>query len=632
MKTKWVKLAASLGLVVAIVGAGLSQPVRAGSAVPTPADSATAAAVTGKAKTKDSKEEVVYANLTGSGGVSQVYVVNQFEVSAGGELTDYGRYSSVENLTSTALLTQSGDAVSAPVEKGTFSYQGNLESDALPWLFSLSYQLDGQPIEAGELAGKSGKLEIRLHTRANPAVDETFFDNYMLQITQTFDGNKAADIISEDATIANAGKNKVVTHTVMPGKEGDITVKADVTDFSMAGIEIAAMPFSMAVDIPDTDEMTGEMVTLADAIDALDAGVGELAAGVGELNSGVAAMVDGSEEFAGGLNALSQNSGQLVDGSARIQDGLDAITSALGGQNTDFDLGDMAQLPTGLRQIAQGLLAMADNTNGLGALKNGYAQMYGTLDAAILNLASKSVDIAALATAINSMSDGPDKNAALAALGQLQDYYTAGQTLTGTYTTDMGGGSIQSGMAAVTGALEGTLQGLGTMAATLNMMADGIEDAMSDLDKLKDFSALVDGLSQLSSQYGEFHQGLVAYTGGVGQIAAGYGELNSGVASLGEGTAELAGGTRELHDGTSELNGAVADLPDTIEVEIDKLMSDYDKSDFTPVSFSSDKNDAPSLVQFVFMTEGITAPEKAAPAVEEEEPETLWDRLVALFQ
>jgi hypothetical protein len=90
-------------------------------------------------------------------------------------------------------------------------------------------------------------------------------------------------------------------------------------------------------------------------------------------------------------------------------------------------------------------------------------------------------------------------------------------------------------------------------------------------------------------------------------------------------------GMDSLHDGTAQLSDETADMPDTIQSEIDDLLDSYTGSDFTPISFTSPKNEHTDLVQFVLKCDGIELPEEPKTAQVETARETFWDRLTALF-
>ena len=125
------------------------------------------------------KEEVVYGLLNTDGSIQTVYVVNQFK---GGKITDYGNYTEIENLTSSELININGDEISVETKADEFYYQGTLNSKALPWNISITYKLDSKEVNASELAGKTGALEIDISITQNPDIKSIFYDNYALQL------------------------------------------------------------------------------------------------------------------------------------------------------------------------------------------------------------------------------------------------------------------------------------------------------------------------------------------------------------------------------------------------------------------------------------------------------------------
>ncbi|MDL2300210.1 hypothetical protein LJC01_01015 [Clostridiaceae bacterium OttesenSCG-928-D20] len=584
--------------------------------------------------TVSSKEEVIYCSLDSNGDAAGVYVVNSLQVNSKGEITDFGEYESVLNLSDTSPITYSNGKISAQSEKGVFRYQGNMENAELPWSFKISYSLDGKKIDPSELGGKDGELEISIKVSQNSKADSAFFENYMLQISVSLDGNNCQNISSPDATIANAGKSKLITHTVMPGKEADISIKAKVESFAMPAIEIAGMPFSMAIELPDTDEMLGEMLTLSDAISELNKGVGDLSDGVKALDSGAASLVSGSSEFSGGLSAVSSNSKNLTAGSAQIKAALEQISAGLsgGGLDGDINLSGLSSLSPTLRQLGSGLSQMSA---ALLNLQSGLNTIYTNLDSSIMAIPNGSLTQEQIAS-LYAVATEPSQ---IEILNQLSASYSAAQTVKGTYTYG-GDASIRSSLKSIAASLsviangDGSAQNPGAsgIAAALNKTADGIDATLQSSSSMQQLMQLAEGLQELSQQYVSFHEGLTAYTGGVSELSSNYSKLHSGLSGLKSGTSELKNGVNTLHDGTSEMAEQTADLPDDIQVEIDSLMSDYDKSDFTPVSFTSAKNKNVKLVQFVFMTDQIELPEAEAAEEEQAVSQSVLDRLFALFK
>lgn len=560
------------------------------------------------------KEEVVYGILDHDGSVKSIYVVNSF---IGGKVTDYGDYSFVRNMTTSEKLTQNGDAVNIDTVYDRFYYQGTLKSSNLPWKFAIQYSLDGKTVSPSELAGKSGALTIDLSVSKNPAVNPVFYDNYMLQISLTMDTQKCDDIRSENATIASAGRNKVIAHTVLPGKDAQIKVSANVRNFTMAGIEINAMPFSMPIEMPDTDALTEDMTLLSDAVGELNDGVARLSDGISQTYSGAKKLADGSANIAGGLKQLETNSEQLLEASAQIQSALSTIAGSLSNQSGGgFSLAGFDELPATLRQLANGLKQI---TGSMETLKNAYAAAYAALRNAISTIPDADVDPAPLYAAAYGNQE------LTRALDRLMEYYKAAKTVKGTYA------AVKEAFDAVEGGLETISGSVGTIADSLTAMADAIEQAMSGMDFVAQLRQLKQGLTELSANYSQFHQGLDGYMSAVKTLSGGYGEVHKGLQSLKGGIGQLDSGAKELSSGTGELNEAVADLPNEVQSQIDELTKDYEKPDFTPVSFVSDKNANVSAVQFVLKTGAIELPETVQTVAAEPVKLTFWQKLLRLF-
>ncbi|MDR1496175.1 MAG: hypothetical protein LBS67_04570, partial [Clostridiales Family XIII bacterium] len=350
--------------------------------------------------------------------------------SAAGEVTDYGDYSKATALSSIGAVTLDAGAVTIELSDEPFSYQGDLRSPELPWLVNAGYRLDGADVSAVELAGKSGALEIRIETSRNPAADRAYYDNYVMQITLTFDGDDCSNLRAPDASVANAGSDKTAAFTVLPGDDADVTVKADVTDFEMDGIQFAALPFSMAFDLPDAGEVTDDMDELTDAIgdladgtakladgaSELDGGVGEFEDGVSDVGDGAEKLAGGSSDFAKGLKELDKGSAGLVSGSAVIGGSLNSMSEAMAPLSGGLDLSGLFAMlpgfdetPTGAAVIAQVNAlnkGLGEIHAGLGALAKNYSSFHGGLESYTGGVGTLSSNYGKLDESLSLLSGG----------------------------------------------------------------------------------------------------------------------------------------------------------------------------------------------------------------------------------
>lgn len=562
-----------------------------------------------------SKDEVVYATLHASGELEEIYVVNNLDVKKEGTIVDYGPYKSIKNLTDLSEIEQEDNAVRIDAPKGKFYYQGDMKEESeLPWNISISYLLNGKEIAPGELAGKDGDFQLKINTSPNENVDKIFFENYLLQISLTLSPDIFTNIEVPDGMVANAGKDKQITFTVMPEKEGELSLEADVVDFELQGIDIAAVPSSMAIDAPDMDEMTGEMTTLTNAISDVNKGVGELEKGVTELNDGVASLRNGSELYKNGAAEISNASSELVTASTSIDQALATINKNLESSD-EVDMTELQNLPKGLSQIASGL---NETGKGLNTLRENYSVALSTLDKAMKAIPEHQITEEQMKSLYMS---GADQTV----LDQLTETYKAARTAKGTYS------AVKEGFDAVNSTLETISGSIKEMETALTTIANGLTSSLEGMDMTDSLTKLQEGIASLSANYGEFHTGLVSYTGGVNQLSNSYSKLHSGIDELSGGTNELEKGVSELHNGTDELSEKTSDIPNQMQEEIDSMIAEFDKSDFEAKSFVSPENEKINSVQFVIKTENIKKEEKETKEVHVEEEKGFWTRLLDLF-
>lgn len=547
-------------------------------------------------------EEVIYAVLTADGEVERTYAV--VAISANGESVHYGNFLDIKNLNDTTPIRYENGKVIVDSGSKRFYYQGELSNTELPWQVKVEYKLDGKIVSPEVLAGQSGELEVCISTRKNPSVDEVFFKNYMMQVTVTLDASLCSDIEAPGASVASAGGNKAIVFAVLPGSEGDMNLSANVRDFCMDGITMAAVPYDVSSALGDADNITADLTRLTDAISKLSGGARSLANGAASLNNGAVS-------YGTGISEISSSSEQIISGSEQIGSALSYIACELsgeGGAAGSNEMEELMQLPAGLRQVADGL---RQTSGGITQLYEGYSVAYPTLSQTISAIPEPTQeDIVAL------MELAPG-NLALAALIQ---NYQAAQTVKGVWAqTQLAFEAVNENLPALAG-------GVSTMARALESIASQIELSMSPSDGISQLEALAEAMGELSERYESFHEGLVDYTGGVDQLAVGW-------ASIEEGTLDIRSGAGSLSSGLSKLNQEAGKIPQQIE----ELLGSSDEDGFEVRSFLDERNEDIASVQFVLTTKSIELPEyesesESEPAAQEESIFiVIWKRFIALF-
>ena len=111
-------------------------------------------------------DEAYYATLDYYGGLMEGSVVKSYALNGASSLTDYGAYDEVVNLTdgTPAVIGTGTTAFRFDQAPSHFYFEGKTARpfQELPWTISLRYALNGVPVRAEELAGKTGVVEIFL--------------------------------------------------------------------------------------------------------------------------------------------------------------------------------------------------------------------------------------------------------------------------------------------------------------------------------------------------------------------------------------------------------------------------------------------------------------------------------------
>lgn len=635
------------------------------------------------AESSSEKEEVIYVTADANGSTETVNAVNIF---GSGDVTDYGEYTSVKMLTSTAPITQDGDKITFSTDESKVYYQGTLENVELPWNIDITYTLDGKELTPEELAGQSGALNIHLSITENTACNSDFYDNYALQASLSLDTERCTNIVADGATLANVGADKQISYTVLPGKGLDAEITADVTDFEMDAISINGVALNLDVDIDDAELMdkvteimdaTRELndgattlsdgtATLSDAGNSLTSGANTLYQATDTLDSGVSSLNQGIRTLQSGLNQLTAQSSSLTDGSSQVLGALQTIQTSLSGVSLSTD--QLQQLTDSSAAIKQGIADLYTGAQTLqaqvsyAAYQNVMNQNGLNLDelkagntAAIQELSAQITDLQNTLAKIQSIP-GYQYNPVLAA--QAEQLSTQIESLSQVVTLLTGNNAALQGTESYLNALSTGTAELVSGIESLNASYAQFDAAIAELaGKLGDLtvqmSTLKSGIDQLLANYQTLNSGINAYTDGVAAVAAGYTQLVDGAQSLSAGSKELLNGTdtfrqgtsdlydgilqlndgaKELNDGTNEFYEKTSDMDTQVEDTIDEMVDSLSGNGAETVSFVSDKNTNVDSVQFVIKTAAIEKEE--APAVEETvaKPTSFWQKLLALFK
>lgn len=414
------------------------------------------------------KQEVVYASMTAAGAVKSLYVVNELFSEEPVMVKDFGTYSEVVNLTDGTNIARESDSVLCTVESESFAYQGNLTSTDLPWNVSITYELDGKVCSPEEVAGKSGELKMTIETTQNQAIDPLYFDNYLLQITCTLPMDHVSNIATDEGSIALNGSSTAVTFSGMPGKTGSYALTAHVEDFEMEGVSIAAIPFSMAIEAPDSRALIAQFDELIEGTGKLDTGAEGLEEGTTALVAGTHKLKSGTAQLQGGAQELSAGVAAYVAGAAQISDGL---AQAAAGSKT------FAEQLEGLSQASAAIVHSLDQAQTqmqqlVNAIQTSPTMSQAEKDAIVAQLSGMSGQFSQLkdyAAGVEGLADGyaPLDSSLTKLSGGLSELAQRGDELTS------GSAALDAGVSELAGSSGSLAQGAGKLSEGVSALVEG---------------------------------------------------------------------------------------------------------------------------------------------------------------
>lgn len=540
-------------------------------------------------KEKDvDKDETVYVFAKANGDVDNILVnetLKNRDKSA--TIEDTTDLKDIVNVKGDETFTQNGNKITWDAAGNEISYQGTTDKQ-LPVSVKATYYLDGNEILPEDLAGKSGKVKIRLDYTSNETVtkdvngkDEDISVPFVA-VSGMVLGDNFTNIQVTNGKYLAQGESNIVVGYAVPGLDSGVKdaakdldteipdyveVSADVTDFSLDMtvtmlVNGSEMDYSGDLDLTDLDDLTEALSSagnqLADGSGELSDGAGQVSDGAGTLASKMGDLTTGAGSLKAGMESLSSSSGDLSNGVSVINQsaqaiaaGVNTLDTAVNTKMTEEEQAAVAkqaasQVSASVEaQFAAGTdtynyiynSAVSNYTNSMNNATDQIAQAYIDSDAytAFYNSA-----LAAQAAQIAS-----EKAAQAAAQGA--DFATVYQQA---YTAALASADLQTAVATqVQGAFKQMAQQTTTSLAEGGKAAIG--QSVVDACKSAATQAASQAAGQAAVQGAETAKATIASRIEATQ-ANGY-SLVSGANALAQGTSTLAGSIPALKNGISQL-------------------------------------------------------------------------------
>lgn len=584
------------------------------------ADTQEASKTSDDTKKKDTEEkdktETVYVKSDAKGNPREITVQTKLKNTSDGDtIEDYTNLTDIKNKEGDEAFTQNADGTIEWENHGEdITYEGT-GSEELPVDVNISYELDGQPIEPEELAGKSGSLKIRFdyknkttQTIKIEGKEEQVSVPFAVISTMLLSEDHASNIKVENGKVMDIDGQKLVVGYACPGltkslklttyeptEDIDIPeyveVMADVTDFSLdftATIISSGLLEDMDLkDLDDVDEMSDNMKKLEEATDKLSDGAGTLEDGMKKYQtyldqylSGVTALDQGAGALESGLQVMNEKKGDLQAGATLLKESLTTLHDTLAAiqlpQGSSVDLSGMEtaakQLEADETKLNEVLTEMGTGLAEMQELAKEAAGYQTTVETQLetAKTALDAIDWTKLDQTVRADSQTKADAAIDSAMKKALENYGLSaeqiQAAAGEVKTEVNGAmdqiSVSDEAKAQIKKAKEALEAIPTITIPEVSLDTGkLTETLNDMQKqmkiLAGYSTTLGTVSQTAAAaLQELQTGLTALQTGTAQLQEGSGQLEAGVAAFGEGIQQLYQGSTALHQGSGQLSSA----------------------------------------------------------------------------
>ena len=514
---------------------------------------------------KPSKDETVYVLANADGSVKKIIVSDWIKNNGGKTVSDKTELSDIKNVKGDESYVMDTENMREWNADGKDIYYQGTISKALPVDLKVSYELDGKPVSAESLAGKSGKVTIRFdytnNQYKNVSIDGKNTKIYVPFVMLTgllLDNDIFTNVEISNGKIINDGDRIIAVGFALPGMQENLNLsrdKVDIPDFVEITADVNNFALSNTLTIAANSIISDLDVSKLDSAD-------DLQASLTELSSAMSKLLDGSSELYGGLSELLLKSNELISGVDKLANGASTLSD-------------------GAAALSAGLSELVSNNDTLNA---GAKQVFDTLLSAVSQkLKDNGITVDTLTvenykTVIGGLLENPTDsqkaeliniadaalNAKLSAIGVPPNYYGAVKVLLASKLNS--GETQESAMAEIAAMLQNISDPQNAKAIS---EAEATAESQYGKQIINAFClklanqtlepTVKEAVAQLDS-YNEFYKGVLAYTAGAKQAYDGSTELKNGAKELSDGanalksgSSQLVGGVQQLTDGSKRL-------------------------------------------------------------------------------
>lgn len=516
------------------------------------------------------KDETVYSKMDSTGNkyntIVSDHIVNSKQEKTINDISDLAN---IKNVNGDEEFSQDGNNLIWKAEGNDIYYQGESQKD-LPVTCNITYELNGEKIEATDLAGKSGKVKITIeylnkdsHMISIDGKNEKLYTPFVVVCGTIIDNNNNKNIEITNGKLIDDGTKTAVIGISLPGLQESLNISKDKIDIPNK-IEITMETTSFELNnivtyvtpklIEENDiEMFENLDKIYNQVNNLQSSSKQIEEGANNLKEGTSTYNEKSKEFnkaisqiSGGVSTINSNyskidtgisnlndgSSNLKTGAKSVNDGTEAVS-----KNLQTISSKLSELQTGTQSLQQGEKQLEAGISKIIASVNNIQGSDNSNKIAELNQL-----ITANQNSINSLTK---LNESLnAQLKQVNEEETKQVIMTQIKTNE----SVINLSKTNIGAYKETIETL------KNADMSSIKELQNALNSLKQ------GIQNLQTGTNTLYNGTTAIQQGTAMLSTKTEELAKGTKSLYEGTIQISKGAKNLFNGSNQLKEGINTL------------------------------------------------------------------------
>ncbi len=534
------------------------------------------------------KDETVYTKLNVKGEQYKTIVSTELKNENNLEkIVDLTNLLNIENTSGDETFSKDGDTLIWDAKGNDIYYQGETEAK-LPIELEIKYKLNGEEISAKDIAGKSGKVTIKLEYKNNDehivnvnGRSEKMYTPFLLVSGTILRNNNNKNIEVTNGKVINDGTKSIIIGIALPGLQESLGVSKDTIN----------IPSGMEINMDAIDFELDSIITFATP-KLLDEEDSNLTAEMKELSSKISLIREATEKLKTGADTLKNGTEDYSQKSELFNGKMEELQNGVGYINNQY-----TTLDTGINTV----------NNSTSLIQNGAEQIYNGVQELPTMLGELVTGLDTASTTLRGIEDTQEK--ILLSETEINAIVTAisnDTTIDATTKTAL-------------------ITKIKTQNATLQKTNEGIIGVATGIETAKDtitannqkISSLIDGVTQIYNGTSELSKGTANLAKGSNKVKEGLNTLNSSTVALKsaddaltQGAKTISAGASELYEGietfNNEINKYLNGAINQVAIRAEKLvMLSEEYNNFTKINEQSK-----GKVKFIMMTDSLKKEEE----------------------